>query len=46
MHESKNGVKENTITETKLSQSAKGERTWERDCSLLGVHNLHRIDLL
>ena len=29
MHESKNEVKENTIIETKLSQSAKGERTWE-----------------
>ena len=30
MHaESKNEVTENTIAETKLSQSAKGERTWE-----------------
>ena len=47
MHESKNGVKENKIAETKLSQSAKGERTWERDCSLFrSVHYLYRIDLL
>ena len=29
MHESEIEVKENTIAETKLSQSAKGERTWE-----------------
>ena len=46
MYESKNGVKENKITETKLCQSAKGERTWERDCCLLSVHYLHRTDLL
>ena len=38
MHESKNGVKENKTAETKLSQSAKGERTWEWDFSLFWVY--------